>query len=125
MTATDTPARDTTWEATLSQLEADIAAARTLLASPVEGSDSGAAAPSADAYETYLETLTDWQPPASLGPLPEVLLPRALSILAAQHEVADSLTRAMAANTRQRGFAARVTGATSRPAGPAYLDITA
>lgn len=105
----------------MSQLEASVAAARALLASP--GEDTGVPRP--ETYENYLGALTGWEPPSSLGPLPEVLLPRALSILAAQHELATQLGTAMAATTRQRGFAAKVTGATNRPAGPAYLDVTA
>lgn len=113
-------AEPTTWEDALSKLESDVSAARTLLAS-----EDGSEAPAPEAYEAYLAQVTTWTPPTTLGELPEVLVPRALAVLAAQHQVADALSRAAAANTRQRGFTAKVTGATTTAARPAYLDITA
>jgi len=113
-------AEPSTWEDALTRLESDVAAARTLLAS-----EKGGEAPAPEAYEAYLDQVTTWTPPTTLGPLPEVLMPRALGVLASQHQVADALSRALAANTRQRGFTAKVTGATSTAARPAYLDITA
>lgn len=104
-----------TWEAELTRLEADVAAAEALLTEPS----------SATAELTASATGDDWAPPSDLGPIPDSLLLRAQEVLERQLRVTESLKRAQTANTRQRGFAARVTDATATRATPAYLDVNA
>lgn len=99
-----------TWEAELARLETDVAAAEALLA---DGETAGS------------NVTDDWTPPTDLGPLPEAMLVRAQAVLQRQQRVAEALRSARAANTRQRDFTARVTGATVNRATPAYLDVTA
>lgn len=104
-----------TWDAELTRLEADVVAAEALLAEPPH-----ATAEAADQVGTEA-----WTPPTDLGPIPDSLLVRAQEVLERQLCVGAALKSAQAANTRQRGFAARVTDATVTRATPAYLDVSA
>lgn len=101
------------WLDELDRLEAELEAVRALLSSREQGSG-------AEAVDT-----ASWTPTAGLGPLPRDLVPRAEALLTSQRQVQLDLSLAMAATSRQRDFAARVTDATAVPAAPAYLDVSA
>lgn len=109
----DTAAAVSPWHDELDRLEADLEAVRALLANREQGSH-------AEAVDT-----ASWAPAPGLGPLPRDLVPRAEALLASQRQVQLDLSRALAATSRQRDFAARVTDATAAPAAPAYLDVSA
>ena len=95
------------WTATLEQLEDDLRAYESLLDDPAT------------------PALAEWVAPDGLGPLPTALVPRPQAVLTKQQELRDRLATALSANTRQRGLAARITGATTSPSVPTYLDVTA
>ncbi|GGD21448.1 hypothetical protein [Nocardioides daphniae] len=100
------------WYDELDRLEAEVEAVRALLSSTE--------------HEVDPESVdTTWTPTSGLGPVPRDLLSRAEALLAAQRQVQLDLSLAMAATSRQRDFAARVTDATAAPAAPAYLDVSA
>lgn len=105
------------WEVELDRLESDVTATEELLTrltgtTPTDETDPAATAPA-------------WTAPTGLGTLPAELLPRAEALLVRQQQVTELLRTAQSATTRQRDFAARVTGATATRATPAYLDVNA
>ena len=101
------PRRPVTWREALDRLEAHADRAEQLI--------RGHAAP----HEP------PWQPPTDLGPIPDEFVPRARQLLARQQRLMSAIPALMADNHHQRKVATRVADATSAPAHPVNLDITA
>lgn len=72
--------------------------------------------------ERELPAADPWSPPASIGPLPLDLRPRADEILSRQIAAAQQLSGAITTNRRQAAFAARVEVGTPGKAAPSYVD---
>ena len=104
------------WKAELDRLEERLATAERLLV-PATAIDS----------ELLQECISSpaWQTPTHLGPIPDALVPRARALLERQRETSGRLVEAMRANNRQRGFAGKVSDATTNRAHPVYLDVQA
>ena len=96
------------WVAALDELEADIDAIELMIKDEHRRRD--------------LPTVTPWEVPTGLGPLPLDLRPRADFILTRQLEMAQALSLAITANRRQTAFAARVEVGTPGKAVPSYVD---
>ena len=112
--STSSPDTPHCWEQILSRLEIDVEAAERLLASPDHATGP-----------EHQPASTVWTAPTDAGPVPDRLRPRAEDLLARQQRTAEALALSLAANNRQRDFAARVTGATAARAVPTYLDVQA
>lgn len=102
-----TPRRPVTWREALDRLEAHADRAEQMI--------RGQAAPDGP----------PWLPPTDLGPIPDEFVPRARHLLARQQQLMAAIPALMADNHQQRKVANRVADATSAPAHPVYLDITA
>jgi len=103
---TDRSDRSDRWSAVLDALEAHVDAAWALLADEPD--------------ETV--SLEPWVPPADLGPCPAALQPRALAVLARQHELEEGLARRMEAVAREVQVAARRSQAPGTPPRSRFLD---
>ncbi|WP_036519426.1 hypothetical protein [Nocardioides sp. J54] len=66
-----------------------------------------------------------WQPPTDLGPIPDEFVPRARQLLARQQQLMAAIPALLVDKNQQRRWADRAAGATSTPAHPVYLDVTA
>lgn len=102
-----TPRRPVTWREALDRLEAHADRAEQMI--------RGHAAPDEP----------PWAPPTDLGPIPDEFVPRARQLLARQQRLMAAIPALLTDKDRQRRVADRVAGATSTPAHPVYLDITA
>lgn len=101
------PARPASWQDALDRLEAHAERAERLL--------QGLGAPD----------VVPWTPPAGLGPMPEEFLPRARLLLERQQKLMAAIPAVLADTRQQQRVADRVSDATTAPAGPVYLDVTA
>lgn len=102
-----TPRRPVTWREALDRLEAHADRAEQMI--------RGHAAPDE----------LPWLPPAELGPIPDEFVPRARHLLARQQQLMAAIPALLSDKHHQRRVADRVADATSTPAHPVYLDITA
>lgn len=100
------PEADARWEEFLDRIEADVALAAAGLDDP--------------SIPVHVEL---WIPPADLGPMPESLQERALTVLAAQQNIRERLQGARASAARQLGALKSVpeSAGTGRSV---YLDVT-
>lgn len=98
---------EVTWESALDDLERQLASAERMIAS-------------AD-----VDDQTDWEPPGHLGPLPLPLLTRAQRLLERQQAVITQIPAVLVATRQQLQVGKRIGHATTRPAVPLYLDVTA
>lgn len=101
------PDRPATWREALDRLEAHAERAERML--------QGLGAPDVE----------PWTPPVELGPMPEEFLPRARLILERQQKLMAAIPAVLTDTRQQQRVADRVSGATTAPAGPVYLDVTA
>ncbi len=104
------------WEAELDRFEARLTTAERLLAP--------ATAVDVELLEECVGT-PPWKAPTHLGPIPDALVPRARALLERQRETSAGLVEAMRAINRQRGFASKVSDATTNRSRPVYLDVQA
>ena len=71
------------------------------------------------------EHLADWVPPTGIGPLPHHLVARA-RLLADRQQAVIARLAPLLHDTRQRlQVSRRIGGATTKPAPPVYVDVTA
>jgi hypothetical protein len=96
-----------TWESALDELEQQVQRAERLVASP----DAAA--------------LTDWDPPADLGPLPRHLVARAQSLVQRQQAVIERIPTLLQTTRQQLHVGRRIGEATTRPTSPVYIDVSA
>lgn len=66
-----------------------------------------------------------WQVPTGLGPLPEEFIPRARLLLERQRRLMALIPSVLADNRQQQRVADRVSGATTAPTSPVYVDVSA
>ena len=95
------------WESELDRLELDVLRVERLL----KGLNTLPAEP--------------WDPPHAPGQLPGALIPRAQHLLDRQARARADLQRALASAQKQIAYGDRVSGATTAPAEPVYLDLEA
>ena len=95
------------WESELDRLELDVLRVERLL----KGLNTLPAEP--------------WDPPHAPGQLPGDLIPRAQHLLDRQARARADLQRALASAQKQIAYGDRVSGATTAPAEPVYLDLEA
>lgn len=107
------PAWETAWSEALSALELDVARAEALLA---QGADALPAVPPAPR--------PDWVAPVLSGPLPERLRARAEAIAARQLQLAEDLSRAIAAARQELRLAERIQAHALDRSTPAFLDAS-
>lgn len=103
------------WEAALSDLELEVAAAEDLLAHLHRDAEAPPAAPR-----------RPWVPPTGLGPLPAPLADRARALAERQTRTAEALGRAIVLNRRQARAVDVLTDARAHQHGSAqalYLDV--
>ncbi|GAA1957808.1 hypothetical protein GCM10009798_16580 [Nocardioides panacihumi] len=100
-----------TWEPVLDDLEREVERAERIVASAQTRSAA--------------EGLSDWEPPADLGPLPHHLVARAQDLLERQQAVTDRIRPLLLATRQQLQIGQRFGRPTARPATPVYLDVTA
>lgn len=74
--------------------------------------------------EPLLHPVTEWEPPAVRGPMPEDMVPRARLVLERQLAITHLLTQRLASTTQQQRLT-RAVRETATPDLPVYLDITA
>jgi hypothetical protein len=71
------------------------------------------------------ERLADWVPPVDLGPLPRQLTGRASDLAARQRALISRLTPQLLGTRQQLQLGRRIGHATTQPAVPLYIDVTA
>jgi len=95
------------WAAALDELEREVERAEHLAAT------------------SAVEHLADWVPPTGIGPLPHHLVARA-RLLADRQQAVIARLAPLLHDTRQRlQVSRRIGGATTKPAPPVYVDVTA
>lgn len=102
-----TASRRVTWREALDRLEAHADRAEELI--------RGHAAPDD----------VPWSAPEDIGPIPDEFVPRARQLLARQQRLMAAIPALITDTRRQQQVAGRVSEATTAPARPVYLDITA
>lgn len=101
------------WEQALDALDAHVVRAEQIIAGMLPEDSAGALGS------------TPWSPPVGLGPLPAEFVFRARTLLERQERLIAAIPRVLAETDKQRRVAARVSDATTTPAVPVYLDVTA
>lgn len=99
--------RPVTWREALDRLEAHADRAEQMISGEVSTSEP------------------PWMPPTDLGPIPDEFLPRARQLLERQQRLMAAIPAMLSDKHQQRRVADRVAGATTAPARPVYLDVTA